>query len=109
MNRTAKRSSTALQTTRRDAPDALIDEAIANVSLMYHRGVVATVVAIGDYLLDTFFAGNVDLVASNNPTKSVAMLRFLERADETPLSAHALRRSIPLSIQYHALPKTTAD
>ena len=108
--RSSAKVSVALKVApRRDTVEAIVDAAIAQVSLLYHRGAISTIVAIGDYLLEALFANDVALVASRDPRKSTAMRRLLERAGETPVSVHMLKRAIPIALQYRELPRKLAE
>lgn len=104
----ARVTATATAMVLRD-DDALVERAIAHVRGLARRGLLETAVAIGDYLVATFFDGDLELARSRRPTKPAALSRFLERADETEIAASLLRRSIALSAQYRSLPAPVRD
>lgn len=63
--------------------------------------------AIGDYLLQEFFAGNLDEVSSQNPAKNVSFKKLCERPD-LPFSESALRRFIHVAVNFRVLPPEKA-
>src|SRR5437764_599140 len=98
--RTKKRPSKALVARPVDPDTALVDSVIAHITRVYHRGAIVTVVEIGEHLIETLFTGDLELAASHHPSKPAAMAQLLKRAKETPLSAHALQKSVPIAVQY---------
>ena len=89
--------------------DALVEEAIAHIRRIWSHGLLATVVALGDYLIKTFYAGDLRDVRSRRAHKPAALARLLARADELPVTAHALKQSMRMAAQYHALPRSVAE
>lgn len=62
---------------------------------------------IGDFLLQHFFDGDLQLVASQNPSKSMSFRKLCLRAD-LPFPESALRRFIHVAINFHFLPAEKA-
>jgi hypothetical protein len=89
--------------------DALVEEAVAHIRRLWSHGLLATVVALGDYLITTFYAGNLRDVRSRRAHKPAALARLLARADELPVTAHALKQSMRMAAQYHELPRSLAE
>jgi hypothetical protein len=113
----AESAGTAAQTALLAAPapvsaasdDALVEEALAHIRRIWSHGLLATVVALGDYLIETFYAGDLRDVRSRRAHKPAALARLLARADELPVTAHALKQSMRMAAQYHELPRSLAE
>jgi hypothetical protein len=89
--------------------DALVEEALAHIRRIWSHGLLTTVVALGDYLIKTFYAGDLRDVRSRRAHKPAALARLLARADELPVTAHALKQSMRMAAQYHELPRSLAE
>jgi hypothetical protein len=88
---------------------SVVDQAIREINAIWRQGGLSTVVAIGDYLIRAFFEGDLELAQSRRPTKEKALSELFSRVDELELSLHALRRAVPIALQYRALPRQVAD
>lgn len=86
-----------------------VSEAIRQINAIWQQGGLSTVVAIGDYVIRVFYGGDLDLALSFSPTKPKGLRELFERADELHVSVHALKESVRISVQYHALPRAIAD
>jgi hypothetical protein len=58
---------------------------------------------IGDYLIHSFFDDDLDLLASQNPTKNVSFRKLCERGD-LPFTEGALRRFMHVAVNFRYLP-----
>ena len=89
--------------------DNLVEQAVADIQRIWSQGLLSTVVSLGDYLIEKFYGGDVDQARSRRPHKAAAFARLLERAEELPVSVHALKQSVRIAVQYHELPRALAD
>src|SRR5258706_229800 len=79
------------------------DAAVRRIGEVWRQGLLATVVAVGDYLIKTFYEGDLDRAKQHAPARPGALARLLERADELPVGVHQLRQAIRVSVQYREL------
>src|SRR5258706_12155272 len=86
-----------------------LDEVIAQINALWRKGVLNTVVALGDYLIKTFYGGDLELAQSHSPTKPARLTQLFDRADELQVSIHALKESVRIAAQYHEMPRAVAD
>jgi hypothetical protein len=86
-----------------------VDQTIREINEIWRQGGLNTVVAIGDYLIRVFYGGDLELAQSHNPTKGKALAELYDRVDELYISLHALRRAVPIAVQYRSLPRQLAD
>jgi hypothetical protein len=89
--------------------DELVDQAVVDIGRIWSGGLLATVVALGGYLIEKFYGSSVDEACSRRPHKPAALARLLERAGELPVSIHALKQSVRIAAQHRALPRALAD
>ena len=109
MSKVASRKSAALIRRAADADERLVTEALRHIQNLTRRAVIEGTAEVGDYLISTFYAGNLDLASSNSPAKPNALAGLLERADTIDTSAAFLRRAIRFSLQYRSLPASVRD
>ena len=87
----------------------LVDQAIVHLRRIWSEGLLKTVVAMGNYLIETFYGGSLVEAQSRSPRKPAALVRLYERADDLPVSVHALKQCVRIAAQYHELPRPLAD
>lgn len=73
-------------------PDALLDEAIAHLQALSHGALVDYAVAIGRYIVQTFYDGNVGAFHDRSRGKDVPLLALCRRRGDE-LAAMGLSRS----------------
>src|SRR5437867_3362313 len=98
-----------LDRTTADRLDRHVEAAIARINQMWRTGVLSAVVAIGDYVIQQFFEGDLELASSQNPNKSASFNKLLEREKDLPFSSTSLRRMVFIAVQYHQMPLQIAD
>ena len=103
----------ALRLTRTTAitrgDDAVVNEAVRHLNRLWREGLLGTVVAVGDYLIEKFYGGSLDEARSQRPNKASALRKLLARAEELPVSPHALKQAVRVAAQYHELPPALAE
>ena len=87
----------------------MVDAAVAHIRGVWTQGLLATVVAVGDYLIEHFYDGSLELARSRSPSKASAFAQLLGRVNELPIGVHQLRQAIRVSVQYRELPAAIAD
>jgi hypothetical protein len=92
-----------------DTDDELVEHAVGDIGRIWSGGLLSTVVALGDYLIEKFYGGSLDEACSRRPHKPAALARLMERASELPVSVHALKQSVRIASQHRALPRALAD
>ena len=88
--------------------DDLVDQTIVHLRRIWSEGLLKTVVAMGNYLIETFYGGSLVEAQSRSPRKPAALARLYERADDLPVSVHALKQCVRIAAQYHELPRQLA-
>ena len=98
-------SSTALavQTGVTQADDALVERAIHTLRAVCVTGAVQMMAQAGEYLIENFFAGDLEAARSQHPAKPVALRHLIERAPELGLRPSQLRRCVPFALQVRGL------
>jgi hypothetical protein len=86
----------------------LVETAVKDITRLWRRGLLDTVVAVGDYLIATFFDDDIAAALSHTPTKPTALRQLYARVDELPIGLHQLRVAIRVAVQCHQLPKALA-
>ena len=89
--------------------DVVVDEAVRHLNRLWREGLLGTVVAVGDYLIEKFYGGSPEEARSQRPNKPSALRQLLERAEELPVSPHALKQAVRVAAQYHELPLALAE
>src|SRR6185369_16354574 len=79
MSTRAGKKSTALARREVDTDERLVNEALRHIQAITRRAVLEGTVEIGDYLVATFFGGDLELASSNSPTKENALRQLLAR------------------------------
>jgi hypothetical protein len=76
------------------------------LALTVHKGAME----IGDYVLDRFFDGDVQLVGSKNPRKSASFRSLVERCgtSDLPISKTWLHSAVGIAVVRRSLPSATA-
>ncbi len=70
-----------------EAPDdELVEQAVADIRGILKATYVQGMVAVGEYLLKTFYDDDPDLYLSKSPTKGASLSSLLRRADDIDLS-----------------------
>ncbi|HEU4407537.1 MAG TPA: hypothetical protein VFS43_19885 [Polyangiaceae bacterium] len=86
-----------------------MNEALDHIRNLWTQGLLSTVVSLGDYIIEKFYGGDVREARSQRPHKPAALSRLLARKDELPISAHALKQAVRISVQYRELPPALAE
>ena len=100
---------------RRDhAPSALadgqlVDGVVGQIRDLWRQGLLATVVAVGDCLIERFFDSSLELAASHAPVKESALRQLYKRVGELPIGLHQLRLAVRVAVQWHRMPRELAD
>jgi hypothetical protein len=88
---------------RRPAATPDLDRIAAELNRIYVRGGLQTVVAVGSYILDTFFDGDLD--AYRNRLGDWGTFRELSRRDDLAMSPSFLAVSVDILLQLDLLPR----
>ena len=91
----------------RAAADPIVDEAISEITRIWTTGLRETVLQVGAYMIRTFY-GSVEAARSLSPAKPSSLRALIERAAELPLSAHALKVAVAVTVQARSLPRPVA-
>ena len=89
------------------ASDPVVEEAMGEIRRIWNSGLRDTVVRLGQYLIQTFYGG-VEAARSLQPTKEASLRELMARADELPVSAHALRSAVRVALVVRELPRATS-
>src|SRR5262245_41535163 len=108
MAKRASRVSAALVARPSRTSDPLVDEAMGEINRIWNSGIRDTVVRLGQYMIQTFY-GSLEAARSHKPVKAASLQALLERADQLPVSAHALKMAVRVALVVRELPKTTAS
>jgi hypothetical protein len=84
-----------------------LDRAVAELNRIYIGGSLRTVLAMGRYILDTFFNGDADAFLSHSPTS--ISLNELYRRNDLAMSRSTLGTSVGMLLQFEAMPRQLAD
>ena len=87
-------------------PDIDLDEAVAELNRIYITGGLRTTVAVGQYILDTFFDG--DIVAFASKGGSWPSFRALHQRSDLAMSYGVLAYSVQVAHQVGLLPEPLA-
>lgn len=89
--------------------ERLAEEALRHIERLERRAKLELVIEIGDYLVEHFFEGNLDLARSFSPVKAKALKRLEELAPTRDIAPSQLRIAVSMSAQYRALPAAVRD
>lgn len=89
--------------------EALAQEALRFIARLARRADLELMIEIGDYVVEKFFAGQLDLARSSSPTKPVALKRLEQLAGLEEIPVSRLRVAISMSVQYRSLPVAVRD
>lgn len=92
-----------------DADERLAREALRFIERLERRARLELVIEIGDFLVDKFFSGQLDLARSFSPTKARALNRLIKLAATRDIGETQLRSAVGLSVQYRTLPVSVRD
>lgn len=90
------------------ADDRLVQEALLHIGRVYSQALLSTVVLLGEYLIEKFYGG-LEEARSRRPSKATALAKLLASASELPVSAHALKQSVRVAVQFRDLPVQLAE
>lgn len=85
--------------------DKLVDEAVKHINGLVRETVFEGAKKIGDYVLETFYEGDVEKVKSHNPKKDTSFRKLAERCDKDLLvSKTFLGNAVGVAVMCKLLP-----
>lgn len=90
-----------------EVDQGVVEEAVQRINEIYIRGGLATCRALGDYVLETFFGGDVSVFHKRSGKQ--ASFRSLAARDDLHVSHATLRNAVAVTEQLKLLPADVAD